>query len=309
MTLPVPVIPGASLLNTRRTIWGVRHLAPDPVVNQILLFTLAYTAEKHSIGLYAFIALSTHLHDPFHDPLGRHPDFRRDFHSLVTRNINNYRGVNEAKWSPNRQSPVLLADIEAILDAIAYTIANAVLHHLVDSPEDWPGAISLIEDLAGPGRMIQKPEGFFDPDGDVPDEVELRFIKPPMLADWTDEEYRAEIRRRVEAKCEFARKERKAKNIRVLGREAILAQNPKDCVRRQPKLFKLNPRIKCGDRSLRRKLLKWLSTFRTQHERARRRFRRGERDTPFPVGTFLMERLCKVVIGPGKPPPIVLVPV
>ncbi len=60
--------------------------------------------------------------------------------------------------------------------------------------------IAHIEDLAGPPRIIRKPKCFYDPDGTLPEVVELRFVKPPSLSGWSDEEYRQEIERRVQVK-------------------------------------------------------------------------------------------------------------
>ena len=83
--------------------------------------------------------LSNHLHVVFHDPDGRHPEFRREFHSLVTRSINRHRGTSEAKWSPDHKSPVVLFDVEAVLNLTGYTMANPPRHDLVDPPQECRG--------------------------------------------------------------------------------------------------------------------------------------------------------------------------
>ena len=88
MTLPVPVFPSTTLLNTRRTHGGVLRLCPNPVVNRIIEFALGYTAEKHSIVLHAHVSLSNHHHTVFFDRFGTHPEFRRDFQlKLVEGNV------------------------------------------------------------------------------------------------------------------------------------------------------------------------------------------------------------------------------
>ena len=120
------------ILNTRRVHERRFHLSPNPVVNNIIEYALAYTVARHGIRLYAHASLANHQHTAFHDTQGLHPEFRREFHSLVTRSVNNYRGTTEAKWSPDRKSPVILYDQEALLDKIAYTIANPSTHDLVE---------------------------------------------------------------------------------------------------------------------------------------------------------------------------------
>ena len=126
MTLPVPVLRATSLLNTRRTHGGVLRLCPNPVVNRIIEFVLAYAAQKHDIVLYAHISLSNHQHTAFFDPLGNHPEFRRDFHSLTTRAVNRHRGEAEAMWSPDHKSPLILHDTEAMLDRIGYIVSLSI---------------------------------------------------------------------------------------------------------------------------------------------------------------------------------------
>ena len=299
MTLPVPILENVSVLNTRRILGGTFHLAPNPVVNQIIEFALAYNANKHGIRLYAFCALSDHLHAPHHDPDGNSVEFRRDFHSQVTRSLNAYRGTTEAKWSPNRNGPVVLYDEESILDKIAYTIANPCHHDLVDKPEHWPGAISLVKDLAARPRTIKKPACFYDPEGDVPKSVTLQFVKPPELEHMTLKQYRDEIARRVDAKCKAARKERKG---RVVGRRAVLAQDPTDSAKSEKKSGKLNPRFACKNSALRMALLAWLTWFRGVHRNARIAFEKGDYDREFPLGTYLHVRRFDVNCSNTGPP-------
>ena len=299
MTQVLPVFKNASVLNTRRTLEGVFHLTPSPMVNQIIEFALAYNANKHGIGIYAFCALSNHHHLPAHEPHGNGADFRRDFHSQVTRSLNVYRGTSEAKWTPDQKSPVVLYDQEALLDKIAYTIANPCRHHLVDTPEKWPGVISLVKDLAGEPKVIKKPKCFYDPNGDVPEEVSLKYVKPPELAHMTIEEYRNEIARRVEAKCKAARKARKG---RVVGGAAILSQDPTEKAKTEKKKGDLNPRFACSQKELRIALLLWLVEFRLAHRKARLAFEAGDTEVEFPFGTYLHARRYHVKCATTGPP-------
>ena len=299
MTQAAPVFKNANILNTRRTLEGIFHLTPGPVVNHILEFALAYNANKYDIGIYAYCALSNHQHLPFYDPNGHNADFRRDFHSQVTRSLNRYRGTSEAKWSPDQKSPVVLYDVEALLDKIAYTIANPCRHHLVDKPEQWPGVISLVKDLGGEPKVIKKPECFYDPNGDVPDEVSLKFVKPPELSHLTIEEYRQEIARRGEAKCKAARRSRKG---RVVGAAAVLSQDPTDKAKSKKPVGKLNPRFACSQQALRIALCLWLTDFRALHRKARLAFEAGDASSEFPFGTYLHARRYQVKCSSTGPP-------
>lgn len=302
MTLPSPVIPASNVLNTRRTHRGVFRLSPNPVIRQIVEYALGYAANKHNITLYALCTLSNHLHIAFFDRDGNHPEFRRDLHSLIARAVNRHHGESEAVWAPDHPSPVLLYDAEALLDLIAYTIANPCLHHLVDRPRDWPGAMSRIDDLAGPSRVVKRPEEFFDPSGLMPEQVELRFEKPAAVAQKTDVEYRREIARRVEAKCKAAREERERCGRRVLGRMAILGQAHTGRPKSQPEVGTLNPIVACSVKSLRVAFLLWLRRFREEHRSARIAFESAKWGTEFPFGTYLHVRRYGVNCSSVGPP-------
>ncbi|MEM7165393.1 MAG: hypothetical protein AAF581_08015 [Planctomycetota bacterium] len=286
MTAPNPVLKNASILNSRRIHEGRHHLRPDPVVNALAKYSLAYAAERFDILLYSHCSLSNHQHTTGFDPHGQHPLFRREFHSLMTRSVNCHRGTSEAKWSPNRKSPVILWDVESVLDEIAYSIANPCLHDLVDSPEEWPGFISTIERLAGPPEWVRRPSVFYDQKGDLPELVQLQFVKPPCVADWSDDEYRAEIVRRVDQKCRDARAQRRRERRTVVGRVAVLDADPSDRAMTPLPLGELNPRVACKSVNLRIAILLWLKWFRLEHREARVAFESGEREVVFPFATY-----------------------
>ncbi|MCA8961744.1 MAG: hypothetical protein KDC38_14570, partial [Planctomycetes bacterium] len=108
MTAPDPVVPNASLLSTPRILDGRFFLRPDPVVNRTVRYFMALTAQECKIDLYAYSVLSNQMHVAFFDRHRRHPDFRRDFHSMTTRAINKHRGEWGQKWDTQHKSVVLL---------------------------------------------------------------------------------------------------------------------------------------------------------------------------------------------------------
>ncbi|MCA8962640.1 MAG: hypothetical protein KDC38_19075, partial [Planctomycetes bacterium] len=181
-----------------------------------------------------------------------------------------------------------------------YTIANPVIHGLVDQIEDWPGAISLIEDLANTPTVYERPAHLR---ADLlPRFAALELRKPPELEDWTDQEYREEIARRVEMKCENARTLRRESGRRVVGRRGILEQSH----RARPMLAKpkggLNPRISAGCGRLLRAMLLWLSQFREEYESARLRFETQEWGVEFPFGTYNLFKRYGVNCSSVGPP-------
>ena len=162
--------------------------------------------------------------------------------------------------------------------------------------------VTKIEELAGPGRIIHRPDGFYDPEGDVPEAVVLKFVKPPQLTDLSDEEYRQEIAHRVATLCEEARNKRIAENRQVVGRAAILAVDHEAKPRRKHPFGALRPRVACKIVALRIAVLQWLKGFRAIHRFARQRFDGGDRGTEFPLGTFLHRRRYGVSCSSTGPP-------
>ena len=178
---------------------------------------------------------------------------------------------------------MVLLGADANLDASEYTISNPERHGL-ERWEDWPGVISRIEQLAGPPEIVTKPDWFYDPKGEVPDTAVLQYVKPPQLVDWSDDEYRAEIRRRVEERCERAREKRKGRKL--LGRVAILGHSTTDTPKSTLPFRERNPRVKCRSKTLRIAYLIWLSWFRREHREARLAFEAGDQEAEFPFGTY-----------------------
>ena len=84
------------------------------------------------------------------------------------------------------------------------------------------------------------------------------FVKPPILDNWSDQEYREEVRRRVDQKCEDARQERQRKGRSVLGRVSVLEQSPEARSASQPRSRTRNPRVACRTVTLRMAFLVWL---------------------------------------------------
>ena len=82
---------------------------------------------------------------------------------------------------------------------IVYALTNAVKDHLVDRVANWPGVNSYRYQLRDEPMVAKRPKWFFDEDGDMPDEVELRFVRPPEFAHLSQEEWAAKLQAAVEA--------------------------------------------------------------------------------------------------------------
>ena len=84
MTQPRLVVPGDTLMITRRTLRRHHLFRPDSAIRQLYLYTLASCAQQFGILVHAVTLMSTHEHLIVTDPQGRYPDFLRRLHRLVS---------------------------------------------------------------------------------------------------------------------------------------------------------------------------------------------------------------------------------
>ena len=116
-----------------------------------------------------------------------------------------------------------LADRDAVIDKLVYTVANPVQDDLVDRVHHGPGVNGLAALLAGRPLRATRPLHFFRADGPMPATVEMRLTIPPGLG--PEAEVLAELRERVGmVEAEHAA-ERQRTGRRVCGRRAVLAQS------------------------------------------------------------------------------------
>ena len=298
MSLPRPVIPGSTVFSTRRVHKRQLLLRPSPKVNQVVEYIYAVLAERHEVQLHALCVMSNHVHDVATDPLGRLPDFQRDAHALIARHLNALHRNREALWSCRPTSRVQCVTAEAIADEIVYTVVNPVAARLVDRCHQWPGAHGAWP--AAP-RVIRRPPGFFrsrDDGGKWPDEVTLRFHRPPGFDDVSDIELARSLKGAIRRREDALRTERHQRGLSLLGRRRVLAQSrysyPSEPERRSEGVPCVAARSRAAvveflvDRRL------WLTAYRT----ALAGFQIGDRDVVFPYGTFKMRLYCRVACGP-----------
>lgn len=155
------VVPGQMHMISRRCLRRSLLLRPCRLVNRIVSYALAVAATRHGIRLHAFAVESDHYHLVLTDPHGLLPDFERDLDQLVARALNSVYGRGESLWAPGSYSNVELHNREAILRKLVYVMLNPVKDGLVARPEEWPGLISLPEDLGTRTLEAEKPDAAF----------------------------------------------------------------------------------------------------------------------------------------------------
>jgi putative transposase len=294
MSLPRSVLPGTTYLISRRCSERRLFLRPSPATNRILLYCLAVAAARTGVRLHAFGFLSNHYHLVATDRRGQLPTFMHIFNLLVARALNARYGRFEAFWASGTYSAVELADREAIIDKIAYTLANPVAAGLVVSSELWPGAISSPQEIGATPRQVARPEKFFRRDGGLPPTASLSLEPPPGFEDLSLAELRNLIAARVaehEAQARLARRGQP-----FLGRRRVRKQSIYDRPRSHEPRFGLNPRVAGRDTWKRMEALQRRHEFLRAYRRARAwLFGGGSTPVTFPAGTWLLRTYPGVV--------------
>jgi hypothetical protein len=282
---------------TRRCSERRFFLRPDAETTNAFWYCLGWAAKKHGQILHGAVAMSNHAHVVATDPRGVYPDFLRDFHGLLARVVNAWRGRWEHFWDANQASAVVLEDQAAQLDKLVYVLTNPV--GLVDHAADWPGATALDAIVRGRGLVAARPKHFFRDDDDggaMPDSVTITFEPPPMLA----HQSRAEYVRQIEEKIAFAEKEAETRRLEtgatVLGRKGVLAQGWNDRPTDAEPRRQLGPALACRDKWLRIERLKQNKLFQTLYRAAFDTFRAGAAAI-FPVGTWSMRFRASIQIS------------
>jgi REP element-mobilizing transposase RayT len=274
---------------TRRCIGRTFLLTPGRILNRIITFLLAVACERHGVQVHAACVLSNHLHLVLTDVRGELPAFCQWFFKNLASCVNDLRNRREAVFAPNGYSRVTLVDENAVLEKIAYTLANPVAAALVEQGRQWPGV------RLNPVRMkdpleVRRPKVYFREEGKVPKKATLVLGRPRAFAGLSDEAYRELVAGVVAAKEKEARDKVRKEGRSFLGVEAVLAQDPFACPWTPEERRKMNPTVASHDRWRRAEALarnrEWLEAYR----KALEAFRAGKKDVEFPAGTYWMVR-------------------
>lgn len=284
---------------TRRTAERRFFLRPDRETNQAYVFCFAVAAQRYGIDVYWLSTMSNHHHPGLHDRHGNYPEFLRYFHSLLARCLNVHRSRFEHFWSAEQSGVLHLPDGDSLFERNVYALTNPVKDHLVDKVANWPGVNSLGYQLRDEPMVVQRPKWFFDQDGPLPEQVELRFVRPPEFAHLSQAEWAAKLKAAVAAEEKKAALERERTGQRILGRKAILRQSPYSCPKSYTRRRGLRPRVATKDKWRRMELLGRNKRFLERYRKAYERRRAGEHDVVFPYGTYQLASHGLVRVEPA----------
>lgn len=302
MTKPREVIPGRSYMFTRRCSERRFFLRPSKETNQAIAYCYGVAAQERNIDLFWLSSMSNHNHCGGEDQKASYSEFLRYAHSLLARCMNVRLCRWEKFWSDEQTNVVHLADAETLFEKMVYCLTNPVKDHLVDKVFNWPGVNSLRHQLSGTPMVVQRPSWFFDPEGKMPEQVEIHFKRPQQFAHLTEQQWRDKLRKAVETVEHQAAQERRDNAaVRIMGRKAILRQSPFSSPKTRTRRRGLKPTLASRDKQRRADLLKAHKRFQQRYRHAYQRLRAGERDVLFPYGTYKLRVQNLVQVEP--PPP------
>jgi hypothetical protein len=264
-------------------------------MRQIYLYSLAVATARHSILVHLVMLMSTHEHLVLTDINGQLPAFLQIFHRLVGLGTKALRKWEGPVWDHEKTSVVELLTPSAVVEKIAYGIANPVSAGLVRRAQDWPGVKVRVDELGNAVWCIERPSFFFDPENESwPDQIELHISLPPAASAFgSTENFRELVRREVERLSAEARLEVQNRGWTFLGVDRCTKLSPFRRAHSREPIRSLNPTFAVGRGQTRNRkaAVTRLRQFRNEYRAALDSWRMGNRNVFFPQGTWLMRAL------------------
>ncbi|WP_437722150.1 transposase [Sorangium sp. So ce861] len=299
MSQPREITPGATYMITRRVLR--RHLLfrPDAALTQLLIYALAVSARRYGVQVHALCAMSTHLHLIVTDAAGVLPRFLQFFHRIVALGTKVLRTWEGPVWDHEAPSVVRLLTRGAVVEKIAYILANPVAAGLVRHAREWPGANVDIDALGRGELRAARPSAYLDPENPQwPEEIALSLPLPPVIEQDSAEAFREEVAAELERQEAQAHAELLRQGRRFLGAERVSAVSPYARATSFEALRECNPTFAVGREQgdARRVAGAAVRAFRASYRAALERWRAGVRSVVFPAGTWWMRVFHGVMV-------------
>lgn len=300
MSQPRTILPGATYLLTRRTLRRHMLFRPDAAITRLVLYTLAVAAHRYGVRVHALCLMSTHLHVVVTDVRGVLPRFLQVFHRLVALGTKVLRAWEGPVWDQGATSVVRLLTREAVVEKIAYVIANPVAAGLVRRSEEWPGAKVLVGELGRGSLRARRPDVYFNSTNPRwPEEATLALSLPPCVEESDAERFRGDVATELRRHEKEANAEAIRRDHGFLGAKRACEVSPHDRAVRPEVRHRLNPTFAVGRRqesSLLRATAA-VRAFRTAYRSALEQWRASVRSVVFPAGTWWMRVFHGVAVA------------
>ncbi|WP_437292348.1 transposase [Sorangium sp. So ce406] len=291
MSQPREIAAGATYLITRRVLRRHLLLRPDAAITQLLVYALAVSSRRYGIEVHAFCAMSSHVHLVVTDTEGVLPRFLQFFHRIVALGTKVLRKWEGPVWDHEATSVVRLLTRAAVVEKIAYVLANPVAAGLVRHAHEWPGANVDVGELGRGVLRAARPAAYLDPQNPQwPDEVTLPLALPSVIEQDGAEGFRCQVAAEIERQEAQAHAELQKQGLRFLGADRVTRISPYERATSFEVLRERNPTFAVG----REQGGAWqaaaaaVRAFRASYRAALERWREGVRSAVFPAGTWWM---------------------
>jgi REP element-mobilizing transposase RayT len=278
-----------TVMITRRVLRRTHLLRPDPELNNLFLYCLAVAAERHGVLVHCATVMSSHVHLVVTDTRGTLPRFLQELHRLLALGVKVLRKWEGAVWDHEKTSVVELRTEQAVLEKIAYCLANPVAAGLVRRAHQWPGVTAQPEQLGRASWTARRPDFYFEQENPQwPEFATLRLSMPDLCMDHAL--IRDEVARELTRLETDAHRDVQAKGWRFLGPEKIASLSPFDRATSWEPLRGRNPTFAVGraQREAFFEAVTVLRAFRKAYRAAVEAWRHGLRNVLFPRGTWFM---------------------
>jgi hypothetical protein len=288
-----------TVMVTRRTMRRHHLLKPDPEVTDAFVYLLAVIAARHDVAVHAGVLMSTHYHLVLTDTRGRLPAFLTELNRLVALVVKVIRRWEGPVWDQQEPSIVHLRTPEALVEKLAYVMANPVETGTVRRGYQWPGVVTTPKHLGRKRFVAKRPEQYLDPrNSQWPEKARLELSLPELP--WKPNDVRKLVAGEVERAEKAAIRHMAKKGWRVLGLNRLRRLSPyKRSMSFEP-IRGRNPSFAVG-RGRREEFFEAvleLRTFRRLYREALERWRAGVRNVVFPRGTYAMVLNHSVAAAP-----------
>jgi len=292
---------GKYYLVTRRCTQRKFLLLAGKLADALFLYALGNARLRTHMKIIGYVVLNNHYHLVVYDAFANIAAFAHHLNMFVARSFNKAFERAENFWASDSMSVVELPTRQAVVDKLAYTLANPVKAGLVGRASAWFGLTSWHAMLDGKTRMTPRPRVFYRKTAPEFSTVPIEIPDGPDAMLGPRAKFIADVVaavRVIENGCDA---ERRKNGTKVMQRDAVLKQRRESSPTSRHKMFGLRPRVACRSQWARVAALQRNREFEAQHAAAVARLRAGL-VPDFPVGTVAMKHLVLKPDGPPAPP-------
>jgi putative transposase len=218
---------------------------------------------------------------------------------MIARGRNAQLGRQDSFWSADDACDTRCPTDDESLGDLVYTLTNPVKAGLVKWGRLWP-SFHTVGWQFGETRTFKRPAWFFDVDGNMPEEVSLTLVRPPIFHELDDQALYDKLMSRVRSHELELQRDILSKGRRFMGLRKLAKQSWNRAPQSFEERFTVTPKIAASS--------KWLVLAELQRDRDWERRYADARalllagmPAEFPAGTYWMRRFAGVSVA-AQPP-------